>query len=554
MEAPGLEPAMSINPISLADLLRQHVTLEVECIDRMYLNVYIPNLQREAGASWFLKKQRECPVASSAAMAPISHAFVEAIGAYAQKHQVPVLTFEKGQRKDDVVAPYVAGAAGREGIVLIGKAQEKTTTFRTTKGYGPRSQDRYPRLYRTTAMVNQYYFYGVDQDFGPFFFKFSSYFPFTAKFCLNGHEYLKRQLTRAGIQYEPLDNGLLSCADPARMRTLAEGLSAEQTPALALGASVEALVRKWLARLPQPLTDADRVAGYDYEISILQAEFSLTQVLDRPLTGRLFFEAVIRENLDLGRPEQVQLIFERRVTKATPSRFRTRVITEGVTPALHVDYKHSRIKQYHKEGRALRTETTINDTRDFYIGKRLKNLPALRQIGFQANRRLLHVQTLSHDCLLGEDAFQQVNQPREVAGQRVAALRFTDPRVHSLLSALVTFRLLPQGFANHELRALLAPLLGLAPDQFTPGQMTYHLRRLRLHGLIERVPRTHRYQVTEFGWRVALFFTRTYARVIRPGLAQIVPNAPPIDSTLQRQFSRLESAMDDWIAQATLAA
>jgi hypothetical protein len=534
---------MSATPFSLADALREHVTLEVECIDRMYLNVYIPNLQREASVSWFLKQQRKCPVASSAAMAPISHAFVAAIEAYAQTHHVPVLTFEKGQRKDDVVAPYIAKAAGREGIVLIGKAQEKTTTFRTTKGHGPRSQDRYPRLYRTTAMVNHYYFYGIDQDFGPFFFKFSSYFPYTAKFCLNGHEYLKRQLSRAGIAYEPLDNGLRSCADPARMQALADGLSAEK---------IEALVRKWLTRLPQPLSATDRAAGYDYEISVLQAEFSLTQVLDRPLTGRLFFEAAIRENLDLGRPEQVQLIFERRTTRATPSRFRTRVITEGVTPALHVDYKHSRIKQYHKEGRALRTETTINDTRDFYIGKRLKNLPALRQIGFKANRRLLHVQTLSHDCLLGEDAFQQVNQPRDVSGQRVAGLRFTDPRVQALLSAMVAFRLLPQGFANHELRALLAPLLGLAPDQFTPGQMTYHLRRLRLHGLIERLPSTHRYQVTEFGWRVAFFFTRTYARVIRPGLAQLVSNAP-VDNTLQREFSRLETAMDDWIAQATLA-
>ncbi len=356
------------------------MTLEVECIDplRVYLNVYIPNLQREGGASWFLKQQRKCPVASSAAMAPISHEFVAAIDTYAHKHQVPVLTFEKGQRKDDVVAPYVARAAGREGIVLIGKAQEKTTTFRTTKGHGPRSQDRYPRLYRTTAMVNHYYFYGVDQEFGPFFFKFSSYFPYTAKFCLNGHEYLKRQLSRAGIAYEPLDNGLRSCVDPARMQALADGLSAEK---------IEALVRKWLARLPQPLTATDRDAGYDYEISISQAEFSLTQVLDRPLTGRLFFEAAIREHLDLGRPDQVQLIFERRITRATPSRFRTRGITEGVTPALHVDYKHSRIKQYHKEGQALCTETTtpalasgasVNDTRDFYIGKRLKNLPALR--------------------------------------------------------------------------------------------------------------------------------------------------------------------------------
>jgi len=327
---------------SLAELLQNHITLEVESIDRLYLNVYIPALQRESGASWFLKQQRHCPVALWAAMAPISHAFVEGIETYAQTHHVPVLTFEKGQRKDDVVAPYVARAAGQEGMVLIGKAQEKTTTFRTAKGQGPRTRDRYPRLSRTTAMVNHYYFYGVDHDFGPFFFKFSSYFPYTAKFCLNGHEYLKRQLTREGLAYEALDNGIRSCADPARLQALADDLSAEK---------IEAVVRKWLARLPQPFTTAERAAGYDYEISILQAEFALTQVLDRPLTGRLFFETAIRENLDWGRPEQVQLIFERRITQRTPSRFRTRIITAGVTPTLHVDYKHSRIKQYTKKVR-----------------------------------------------------------------------------------------------------------------------------------------------------------------------------------------------------------
>ena len=340
---------MSITQTSLVEILREHVTLEVESIDRMYLNVYIPKLQRESGASWFLKQQRQYPVASSAAMAPISRAFVEAIETYAKVHQVPVLTFAKGQRKDDVVAPYIRQVVGQEGIVVIGKAQEKTTTFRTTKGHGSRSQDRWPRLLRTTAMVNQYYFYGWDADFGPFFFKFSSYFPYTAKFCLNGHEYLKQQLGQAGIAYEALDNGILSCADPLQMQALEDGLSAE---------NIEALIRKWQGRLPQPFTAAERAAGYDYEISILQAEFALTQVLDRRVSGRLFFEAAIRENLDLGRPEQVQLIFERRIVRSTPSRFRTRIITEGVTPALHIDYKHSRIKQYHKEGRALRTETT----------------------------------------------------------------------------------------------------------------------------------------------------------------------------------------------------
>jgi hypothetical protein len=115
---------------------------------------------------------------------------------------------------------------------------------------------------------------------------------------------------------------------------------------------------------------------------------NLTQVLDRPVTGRVFFEEVIRENLDISRPSQAQLIFDRRISRRTPGKFRTRVITEGVVPSLHVDYKTTRIKQYHKEGRALRTETTINNTRDFGIGKSLKNLPALRQVGFRANRRV----------------------------------------------------------------------------------------------------------------------------------------------------------------------
>jgi hypothetical protein len=81
------------------------------------------------------------------------------------------------------------------------------------------------------------------------------------------------------------------------------------------------------------------------DISILQAEFSLTQVLDQPVLGRLFFEQVIRENLDIGRPEQVQLIFNRRINRRTPGLFRTRVVTQDVTPSLHVYYRQAHIKQ-----------------------------------------------------------------------------------------------------------------------------------------------------------------------------------------------------------------
>ena len=309
-----------------------------------------------------------------------------------------------------------------------------------------------------------------------------------------------------------------------------------------------------MAILPHPFTPADRQAGYRYEVSILQAEFSLTQVLDRPVSGRLLFEQIIREHLDLGRPSQVQLLFDRRITKRTPGRFRTRVITEGVVPSLHIDYKHSRIKQYHKEGRALRPETTINDTRDFAIGKRLSNLAALRRVGFAANRRLLDVQQLSTDCTIGEDALTRLTQPRVVAQQRVAALRFADPRVQALFSALALFVLLPHGFANKDLRVHLAPLLGCDPATITAGRMTYDLRRLRLHGLIARLPGTHRYRPTPEGFRIALFCTRVYSRLLRPGLAQLLAPEPPDDSALRAAFASLETVTNRYLERAFAAA
>lgn len=532
-------------PRTVAEVIREHVTLEVESIDRMYLNVYQPKLQHDRGVITFFRYHRDKPVVSSALMEPISTAFIKNIEVFAQDNAVPLFTFDKGARKDDVAARYLASFPASEGVLFIGKAQEKVPVFRTEKRTNPDTGKKYPWIVKSTAMVNQYYFYCVDEDFGPFFLKFSSYFPYNAKLCLNGHEYVKRQLAKEGIAFEPLDNGILSCAEPQRLQKICAGLSASK---------IDALLRKWLKRLPHPFSAADRAAGYRYDLSTLQAEFSLTQVLDRPLSGRIFFEEVIRENLDLGRPDKVQLIFGRRVNKRTPGKFRTRVLTEGVTPSLHVDYKRTGIKQYHKEGRALRTETTINNTRDFGIGKRLENLPALREIGFQANRRLLHVQCTSHDCTIGEDAFRQVNEPVVVHGQRASALRFADLAVQALFSALLVFRLLPRGFSNRELRNHWAPLLGKQAQDMTQGQMTYHLRRLRLHGVIERIPNTHRYRVTDSGWRTALFCTRCYNRILRPGLAHIIPDEALDDSPLRRRFDELDAAIDRLIQEQKLVA
>jgi len=532
---------------SVADVLAAHVTFEVECIDRMYCNVYVPRLQYAAGLVGFVHHQLGLPIASTAPLGVITDRFTRSVHAFAKANAIPWVDFAKGQRKDDVMAEQLAGFTAPEGVVFIGRAQEKTSMFRTEKRRHADGSS-YPWIVKSTGVVNHFYFYCLDADFGPFFLKFGSYFPYNAKLCLNGHHWAQRQAAKAGIGFTAMDNAFAAVEGVPRLQQICDSLGPAQ---------IYALLEKWLEILPNPFTDADRAAGYRYEVSILQAEFSLTQMLDAPVSGRIFFEHVIRDNLDIGRAEQVGLIFNRRIQhgrkRPTPSRFRTRVITNGVTPSLHADYKHSSIKQYHKQGRALRTETTINDSSDFGICKGLVNLPALREIGFSANRRLLGVQRLDHDPLLGAQQLHDILGPVVTdTGTKIPGLKLGQARSHALLSALLTFRTHIAGFTNRDLRQLTAHLRGLDPATVTAGQTTYDLRRLKSHGLIERLPHSHRYRVTDTGLRTAMLLTRVHDRLLPTALAhQAVPEK---SNQLHAAAATYQRALDTLAEQNGLAA
>lgn len=204
-------------PRSVADVLTGHVTLEVECIDRMYLNLYRPRLQHELGVVGFFKHHRGYSFVSSALMDPMTQSFVAAIHRFVNEEGVPLVDFAPGQRKDDIAHEHLArftADGNTEGVLFVGRAQEKTSVFRTEKRRNPDTGATYPWLVRRSAVVNHFYFYVVDADFGPLFIKFSTYFPYNAKCCLNGNEWAKRQATKAGIDFQPLDNGLPPALTP----------------------------------------------------------------------------------------------------------------------------------------------------------------------------------------------------------------------------------------------------------------------------------------------------------------------------------------------------
>jgi hypothetical protein len=529
---------------NIADIIRQHVTLSVSCIDRLYLHAYMPKLQTSGGLCYFLHDHLGYSIPSPALFRPMHDRFLTAVETFARQHRIPTVEFKPGQRKDDIVADYRARSTRREGVVVLGTAQEKMRAFKAHKRRTATGSVTFD-FSRQAVAVKHFYFYVHDRDWGPAFLKIGTYVPYPIKLCLNGHEWVKQRLHRQRIRFTSLDNGFLACPDPAALQAACEALGP---------ADVQAFFDRWSQRLPWPMTVADRAAGYDHRLAIAQLEVSLTDVFDRPVQGRHFFEALIRENLDLGRPDRVGLLFPFRIRRTTPPPtfgYRTRVITDGVQPSLHIEYKHSHVKQYFKEQHALRTETTINNPNDFYVNKGIANLSHLRDLGQQVNRKLLEVERVSQHCVLTQDALDRLQSPTVDAGQRVSALRFGDPRVMALFQAIAGFTHLPGGFRNRDLRPQVEALLG---RPYTRTQMTYDLRRLRLKGVIHRIPKTHRYTATTYGLKVAFFYSKLYLRILRPQWNALLPESDRLPRPLRTALDQLDTEIKKLYEEAAFAA
>lgn len=529
---------------NVAQLIRDHVTLEVECVDRLYLNGYIPTLQTPGQLVCFLTRHRGHPIPSPKLLGDITKGFHEKVKRFARKVGIPMVEFAKGERKDDIAKWYHARFRRPHGVVFIGVAQEKAWAFKAH--HRKRGQWVHFQYSRQTVCVTHYYFYVLDPQWGPAFLKICSYAPYAMKVCLNGHEWLKRQLKKATVPFEALDNGILSCGNPKALPALCERLTAQ---------AIQNFFDRWLKILPMPLTSTELASSFRPRLSILQMEVSLTQVFDRPVRGREFFEEVIREQIDLGRPDRIQVLFHRKVTRSTPGRFRTRIIRHGVAPSLNVQYKKSGLKQYFKEERALRTETTINDPRDFGIKRSLKHFDYLRSIGRQINRRLLRLEEVAHDCGLKPDQLRHVVLPSVHEGKRASGLRFGEQRAMALFAALSTVVPIADGITNGSLRPLVAGFLGAGADPYSSAQMSYDLRRLKLKGAVKKLEGKNRYVLTPQGRRWALFFTKSYARIFRPAFQMLEPAVKySHPAPLARIFGDLDRAVDDLVQSAKLAA
>ena len=526
--------------VNINEVLDGHVVLDVECLDRVYLNGYVPKLQVGGQVVTFLTEHLGNPIPSPALFKQIGDRFREAVRTYAETNGIPLLHLNTPDRSrwDDRKVDHVRECidkATEPGVVAIVVAQEVQKVF---MGYRrPSKAGAQFGFDKADRRVTVYYFYILDPAFGLGFIKICSYFPYPLKVWVNGHEWAKRQATAEGLAFTELANGFATCEHPARLQAICDRLSPSK---------LQAFFNYWIARIPCPFTRADRLAGYWWQLSMRQIESSRTLVLDTPRQARAFFEAVVADNIGIGRPAQVSMLFARRVQRNTPGAFSTRVFTAGTEVRIDFFYKHCRIKLYLKEGRALRIETVVNDADDLDILKGLVHLPQMQRAARHINARVLTMLRVGQSCAIETALLERISQPYVRDGQRTGALRFGDSRVMALTGALCLTVHAVAGFNNRRLRALVAGLLGTT---YTSSQMTYDLRRLRLHGLIARIPRSNTYFLTPQGLRVALFYTKVHDRLLGPLLAA---DRPPAPLPLRRALHAINDTIDSYVDHARI--
>ena len=530
-------------PVTVNDVLDGHVALDLQCLDRLYLHGYLGQLQVGGQVIQFLQ-HRGYPVPSPACLQQIGDAFRRRVASFAEANHIPVVTLKAADRNIEVMKPYLdkAAATGRSQVAAIGVAQEPQRVFIARQRHTDPGKCPQFSFDKKDRRVTVYYFYLWDAGFGPAFIKICTYCPWPVKIWVNGHEWAKQQARKIGFAFTELSNGFASAEDPAVLQRICDALQP---------GTISVFFQRWLARLPLPLGAADQRAGYWWECSMAQVEVSRTIVFTQPRHARAFFEALVTDNLDLGRPDTVEIIFGRRIIngrqRATRGTFKTKVITRGTEVTINAFYRHSRIKQYLKDGRALRIETVINSPTDLRIGRRLHNLGELQDAGRAINTQLLHTERAGQGCILANPVFERIAHPTvDAAGPRATAMRFGDSRVQALAGALCQTVGAVTGITNKSLRALMTGLLG-AP--YSMAQASYDLARLRRNGLITRRPHANTYDLTPDGLAFAIFYTKVHNRVLAPLFAAGQPQAPP---ALRTALTAIQHHIDNRLAAARL--
>jgi hypothetical protein len=519
---------------------RDSILFGYSCFDRMIMRGGIRQfLFPECGGSirWFLRDRRGIDNLGRAAFAKISRDYHDWVYGYAHQMGLDIIEPVKQVLREDLIEPYFQQLGQRPGVAVILKSREREhVAWHYAKT---------DKIMVGQRFVDLYYFYLNDSQCGRMFVRICPYFPFNINVWLNGHNWLKCQLSKENIAFQTSGNLFVACERPERLQELSDAFAPQD---------IVQSVESWLTRLLPFFSDAERREGFRHQLYMAQMEYCHNLLFKKKAALERLFDRLLDVNRNLGRPQKLAAIFGRaRYLPDTRTGQTVVKITSARIPVISSSYKQTVLKQYVKDGIGLRTESSTFQLKDLGLPKNVANLPKFRKTLDNANQRYLSVQQDVLASYVDRGQLEQLRQPSvSPTGRRVPGLHIDDPRLMAVLQAILCFAYLV-GKGSFRTKDLLVDVQrALGNPQYTLNQLRYDLSKLRGKGLVLRVPKTQHYQVSPEGYRMGIFHLKLYQRMYAPLTSALVEPVAADNLVLtnrQVKLDRLYAAVDKALQQ-----
>jgi hypothetical protein len=521
---------------------KDSIRFAYRCFDRILLNAVIQPFQQPERVIGFFWTYRHVYPVSRPVLREIANQYHYWVLNRSQKWQVEIHK-DPGDRRDDFVKPLFRRAQPDQVVTII-KAREPARIL-TAIG-----KDQNWHLEIKPRWVDQYNFYVNDRHWGHMFVRVCPYFPFSARVCLNQHDWLAQRMHQRGMDFQQCTNAFLRCSDPQALQQLADSLTANDLVTCA---------QKWLARFTPFFTPQERKdAGVQHRLFFSQTEFCDNLIFRRRAAVDALEQRLLDANRAIGQPNKLTLIFGRRITRHHHGKLQT--VIEDLhlpNPVIRSHYQHGFLKQYVRDHCLLRTEPATNNVTDYGVGKAVENLPLLREKLHPLIDRYLEVQQDILETFVDRGQLRKLTQPTILPnGKRIPGLKLDHPRQLALMRSLVRFCYLAAGgtFTTTELHPQVLQTLEVSAADYKLGSLRYDLWKLRAKGLVEKIPHSHRYQLLPHGYQICLLFLKLFEKIYAPLTAGILrpftaDNSVPTEKTssLDRRYLAVVKALDNLV-------
>jgi hypothetical protein len=513
------------------------------CFDRIVIHGYLSGLSRPEQVVYFFHEVAGKPIISKDVLALRTDEYRKWIEGYATNHQIPTEWAEKGVRKEDYVRAYLQEMERKDrfGVYFIFKSMEQGASFRSTVPRYPVADPNYRILTPVRSRFTHYYFYLRDEQLGPMIMRVASFFPFQTTYYLNGHSFMERELLRQGIAFRKNDNAFLGVADPAVLQAAADRLSPE------------ILCRRlnhWTLALGPKFSRRERQAmNLDRFYALSQVEYCRNFIFRRNFPIAKIFQRASELGVWRLTAQRISQFFGVRLSR----RFRGKLYStlEQVDHGQHVFrayWKSTFLRQYEKFRTFLRQEICCNNLPDLGLKKSLVNLAQVRQLFLGVLDRFATWQAECFNAQVDFPLLQRLALPLQVGKIRYPGIRIHDTRVLRLMEILMHSATVPLGWTSRQIHQILLTHFQLSPNQYTLPQLRYDLRKMRGHGLLQRVDKRYTYRLTEKGLKVSLLYILFHKRIMGPLANSQFHHRPNpqhhFKNKLERAYHKADQAID----------